>query len=160
MLKIQKLLPENFLNCYDLLDAKSGESDYFEKLGWTFNQFYLQLFKQINFGLGLFKEEKLEGFVIGDLITIEKKLEYEILLLYVTIKKRKVGYATKLLNNLPIFIKKNNLKRIYLEVASNNKKAIQLYKKNKYQQIGTRREYYIEKNKKIDAIFFEKLINE
>ena len=159
-MKIKKLLPENFLHCYDLLDIKSGELDYFKKLGWTFNQFYLQLFNQINFGLGLFKEEKLEAFIIGNLITIEKKLEYEILLIYVTIKRRKVGYATKLLNNLPIFIKKNSLKKIYLEVAANNHKAIQLYKKNKYQQIGTRKKYYIMKNKKIDAIFFEKIIND
>ena len=33
--------------------------------------------------------------------------------------------------------KKIDLKKIYLEVASNNKKAIQLYKKNNYKKIGT-----------------------
>ena len=41
--------------------------------------------------------------MIGDLITIEKKLEYEILSLYVSTQKRKLSHATKLLESIPLF---------------------------------------------------------
>ena len=44
------------------------------------------------------KSNVLIGFVIGDLISIEKKLEYEILLIYVDNKFRKKGFASYLIN--------------------------------------------------------------
>ena len=44
--------------------------------------------------------------MIVDLITIEKKLEYEILLLYVICQKRKLGHATKLLESIPLALRK------------------------------------------------------
>ena len=160
MLKIKKLYPKHFLACYDLLDADSGDLDYYKKLGWSVNQFQTQFLKEINFGLGLFKGSILAAFVIGDLLTIEKKLEYEILLLYVSIQKRKLGYATKLLQNIPLIFEKKHLKKIYLEVAANNFEAIKLYKKNRYKKTGTRNHYYMLENKKIDAYSFEKIINE
>ena len=56
------------------------------------------------------------------------------MLLYVSIHKRKLGYATKLLENIPLTFKKEKLKKIYLEVAADNFKAIKLYKKNNYKQ--------------------------
>ena len=86
MLKIQKLFYNHFF-CYNLLDVKSGDLNYFRKLGRSIKQFQSQFLKGTNFGLGLFEGTILVGFVIGDLITVEKKLEYEILLLYVSSKK-------------------------------------------------------------------------
>ena len=94
--------------------------------------------------------------MIGDLITIEKKLEYEILLLYVSIHKRKLGYATKLLENIPLALRKEQLKKIYLEVVADNFEAIQLFKKNRYKQTGTRNNYYMLKKIKIDAFFLKR----
>ena len=67
--------------------------------------------------------------MISDLITIEKKLEYEILLLYVSIHKRKLANATKLLESILLILRKKQLKKIYLEVAADNFGVIQLYKK-------------------------------
>ena len=138
-----------------MLDLK-----YFKRLGWNFNQFKSQILKEINYGLGLFNGHTLEGFLLGDLITIEKTTEYEILLIYVNKKKRNLGYATKLLNNIQITLKKKNLKKIFLEVATNNYQAIKLYEKNKFEKNGIRKNYYLMDNNKIDAFFFEKIIYE
>ena len=113
-----------------------------------------------NLGYGLFEKDTLQGFVIGQLIRVEKILEYEILLIYIKENKRKLGYASKLLNEIPTLLQKKNLKKIYLEVASNNFRAINLYKKNNYKKKGIRKKYYSIANKKIDAFFFEKNLNE
>ena len=71
-----------------------------------------------------------------------------------------MGYATKLLENIQLTLKKNNLKKMFLEVASNNYQAIKLYKKNKFKKIGIRKNYYLMDNNKIDAFIFEKIIDE
>ena len=116
--------------------------------------------KEINFRLGLFRGDIFEGFVLGNLITIEKKIEYEILLLYVKIQKRKLGYATKFLKSISLVFNNNQLKNIYLKVAKDNQLAINLYKKNNYLQTGIRKDDYQFSNTKIDVYFIEKIINE
>ena len=116
--------------------------------------------KKTNFGLVIYNGNKLEGFIFGDLITIEKILEYEILLIYVKEERRNLGYASKLIQSLSSSIKKKKLKKIFLEVAANNKKAIELYRKNKFKYLTSRKNYYKDKDKKIDAHLFEKIIYE
>ena len=135
------------------------EFEYFRQLGWSKKQFQLQLIKEINFGLVLIYDNKIKGFIIGDLITIEKKLEYEILILYVNSKNRRLGYASKLINNLNLFLKKK-LKKIFLEVAEDNISAIELYEKNNFKKIGIRKNYYLNNKNRIDALFYQKIINE
>jgi len=160
LLKIKKISFNHASNCDDLLNTSTLDLKYFNKLGWNLNQFKLQLVKEINCGLGIFNGHDLEGFLLGDLITIEKTTEYEILLIYVNSQKRKLGYASKLLENIQLILKKNNLKKIFLEVASNNYQAIKLYKKNKFNKIGIRKNYYLVENNRIDGFFFEKIIDE
>tara|TARA_Y100001970_G_scaffold283825_1_gene399893 strand:- start:49 stop:531 length:483 start_codon:yes stop_codon:yes gene_type:complete len=160
LIKIKELLHQDYSQCYELLDYHNGDLDYFRELGWSLKEFNLQFLKEISFSLGLFNENKLEGFLIGNLITIEKKTEYEILLLYVNNKKRNLGYATTLLANILSKLKKKKLVRIYLEVAENNAIAINLYYKNAFKKISVRNDYYKFKNKKTDAIILEKIINE
>ena len=43
------------------------------ELGWSENQFKLQFNNETNFSFGLFEFDKINGFVIGNSITIEKK---------------------------------------------------------------------------------------
>jgi len=144
-----------------LLDIKSGESKYFLNIGWSLDQFKNQLLKDINYSLGIFKNNKLEGFIIGDIISVENIKEYEILLIYVNKQKRNLGNATKLLKNIPLIFNEKQLKKIYLEVAENNLGAIKFYKKNGFKRLGMRKNYYNLQNEiKIDAFFFEKKINE
>jgi hypothetical protein len=49
----------------------------------------------------LFNKAQLEAFIMENLITIEKKLEYEILIPYVDSQTRKLFHATKLINEFP-----------------------------------------------------------
>jgi len=96
---------------------------------------------------------------LGDLIVFEDMIEYEVFLIYININKRKLGYGTKLINSIPLDIQNKKLKKIYLEVAADNKEAIKLYRKNKYKQIGRRKNYYKIDSKKIDSFIFIKNIN-
>jgi len=69
---------------------------------------------------------------------------------------RQQKIATKLLKymlNISIFMKANNL---FLEVRKSNTQAINLYKKNGFKQIGTRKDYYRSKQGREDAITFKK----
>ena len=124
MIKIKKLFAKDFFSCYNLLQENNKDLRYFKQLGWGLKQFNIQFLKEINFGIGIYYKDILEGFIFGDLITIEKNLEYEILVLYVNTKKRNLGYATKLLKNIPLQLNSKKLKKIHLEVAKNNIKEI------------------------------------
>ena len=160
MLKINKLKSENFFDCHNLIATNKNDKLYFENLGWKLNQFKKQLLKDNNFSLGLFNNDLIISFVIGDIISIEKITEYEILLIYVNFNYRKLGYACKLLNEIPLSLNKNHLKKIYLEVSSDNSSAIKLYQKNNFLQTGARKNYYKFIIKKFDALLFEKKIYE
>jgi len=160
LLKIKKILFNHASDCENLLKTNTLDLKYFKRLGWSFDQFKLQTSKEIHYGLGIFNGHDLDGFLLGDLITVEKMTEYEILLIYVNNHKRNIGYATKLLENIQLTLKRYNLKKIFLEVASNNIQAIKLYKKNKFKKIGIRKNYYLMDNNKINALVFEKIIDE
>ena len=160
MYNINKLLPVDFSHCFDLTQLNQNDLKYFEFLGWNKEQFEKQFFKDNFYGLGLFCDNKLKGFVIGDIINIDNIIEYEILLIYIDNEKRNLGYASKLLSTIYSGLNHRNLKKIYLEVASNNYKAIKLYTKNGYNKTGTRKKYYNFTNKKIDALLYEKTIND
>ena len=160
MLNIINLKLSDFFLCHEIINKNNGDLSYLEKLGWTINQFKIQLSKDSNFGMGIFREDKLIGFVVGDVIKFEKEIEYELLLLYVKLSDRKLGLASNLLKQIVTILKKKKLKKIYLEVALNNLPAINLYIANNYKKIGVRKKYYSIKNKKIDALLFEKKINE
>ena len=131
---------------------------YFEKIGWKFSQFKNQLSKENNFSLALYKDDLMISFVIGDIISIEKIIEYEILIIYVNFQSRQLGYASKLLNEISLALSKKNLKKIYLEVSSDNFSAIKLYNNNNFIKTGVRKNYYNLENKIFDAFLYEKKI--
>ena len=160
MIKIHKLSLQDYPSCYNLLQNNLIELEYFKDLGWTYSQFENQFSKKINFSLGLFKNNILRAFIFGDLIYVENTLEYEIHLIYVANKDRKLGFASKLLENVKLTLKKNNLKKIYLEVAVDNLEAMRLYKKHNFIKTGMRKKYYNKNKQKIDAYFFEKKIDD
>ena len=152
---------DNIEECFNLIFKNESDYKYFSNLGWSKNQFFKQIKKKINFSIGLYNYDKLIGFVIGDLIAIEKKLEYEILLLYVDKKYRKKGNATFLLNTIIEYNINNNLRKICLEVAESNISAINLYKKNKFRRVGYRKNYYnLLLEEKDSCIIYEKKFNE
>ena len=142
----------NFIN--KLISNEGVNYEEFSKIGWSINQIKNQFDKNVNMSFGLFYDNSLISFIIGDLFIIEKKSEYEILLIYVSKDFRKKGLGTKLLNNIEESI--NCLNKIYLEVSENNLGAISFYKKMNFKNIYTRKDYFLFDNKKIDALVMSK----
>ena len=150
MIIYRKLTKDDDTFFKNLIFNEGNYYDDFLSLGWSKNQIINQINKKTNLAFGAFYNETLVSFILGDLFNIEKISEYEILLIYVCKNFRKKGLGTKLLNK----IEENNtcLKKIYLEVSKNNSEGISFYKKMKFTEMYTRRNYFFIKNKYIDAL--------
>ena len=97
----------------------------------------------------MFSYQKINAFLIVNLIFIEKVSEYEILFIYVKKTDRRKGLSNYLLNNIYIQKNKSNLKKIFLEVAENNIPTVKVYKKNNFELLNI---------KKIDKLCYVKII--
>ena len=93
-------------------------------------------------------DNNIIGFINYDIIYDKSEIEY----IYVDEKYRNSNIATKLLEEMIKSIKINNVDSITLEVKSNNKIAINFYKKNGFKEIAIRKNYYGD----IDAILMMK----
>ena len=65
----------------------------------------------------MFNKAQLEAFIMENLITIEKKSEYEILIPYVDCQTRKLFHATKLINEFPFLQLKWQNKAQYKKIS-------------------------------------------
>ncbi len=154
MIYIKNLKASDLDHCISLINEEKYFFSTFKQIGWSEIQIRLQFEKSVNYSLGLFLDNLLVAFMIGDLIFIENITEYEILLLYVKKSKRQNNLATKLIQNI-INNKVNlKLKKIFLEVSKENKVAIKLYEKNDFKLIDIRKKYYENDNNKIDAFCY------
>ena len=154
MINYQQLTNDDNNHFNNLILSEGKNYENFLNMGWSSNQIINQLNKDTNLSFGAFYNESLISFIIGNLFNIEKISEYEILLLYVSKNFRKKGLGTQLINK----IKKNNsrLKKIYLEVSKNNSEGVLFYTKMKFKTIYTRKNYFLNGNKKFDAIVMSK----
>jgi ribosomal protein S18 acetylase RimI-like enzyme len=154
LINYQQLTNENNNHFNNLIFNEGKNYESFLDMGWSLNQIINQLNKDTNLSFGAFYNKSLVSFIIGNLFNIEKISEYEILLIYVSKHFRKKGLGTQLINK----IKENNsrLKKIYLEVSKNNLEGIAFYNKMKFKTIYTRKNYFLIKNKKIDAFAMSK----
>ena len=95
-------------------------------------------------------EEDLIGYIIfhvsEDFTDIYK--------IFIRDNDKRKGYATDLLNKVIEIAKRYNSKKIMIEVRSKNINAINFYKKNGFEQISIRKDYY--KNPVDDALIFER----
>ncbi len=149
MINFRQLKKKDY-NCFEeLISQDILNYQEFIEMGWSLKQIDNQLQKISNLSYGAFNNNYMVSFIIGDLINIEKKSEYEILLLYVSRHFRKKGLGTKLLKKIEE--NSNCLKKIHLEVSKNNLEGISFYKKMGFKKIYIRKNYFIIKNKKIDA---------
>jgi len=158
LIKIKKLKQIDLKSCLNLVYNEKDNFIDLKFIGWSKKQITSQFSKRIDYSLGIYKDNNLISFMLGDLISIEKDAEYEILVLYVKKSERREGFASKLLKYIEKQKKNLNLKKIYLEVSKNNNNAIYLYKKNKYNLIYIRKNYYLIKNQKIDSLCYVKLL--
>ena len=154
MITVKKLTQNKLNSCLGLIKTEGENFNIFKKNGWSNMQIKLQLVKNTNYSLGIFENMHLVGFMLGDLISIEKNLEYEILLIYVKTKYQRKGLASKLLN----YLEKKQLKlnKIYLEVSTNNINAIALYEKHCFSLMNIRKNYYLINGNKYDALCYAK----
>ena len=117
---------------------------------WSAN-YYRTLLKSKNsifhieeFGFGFARFSKDEGEII--MIMIDPSFRHK-------------GRGTLLLKKLLDDLKSIWCKKIFLEVGSNNEGAIALYKKNNFEKIGERKEYYsLKTGGKLNALVFQKVL--
>ena len=156
---ITKLEITDIKDCFELIYFHPIDRIHFKNLGWSKNQMISQFKKNSNLAFGCFDNDKLVGFLIGDLIFIEKVSEYEILLIYVKKSYRRRGLANLLINHLSASKYILKLKKIFLEVLDDNIPAINLYKKNNFNLINIRKNYYLINKKNINALCYAKIIS-
>ena len=92
----------------------------------------------------------LENKVLGYLMVLDSIDVYEILAIATIEEYRNKGIAQELLDKIKI-------KDIFLEVRESNQVAINFYKKNKFNQISIRKNYYSEPNE--NAIIMKLEVN-
>ena len=87
------------------------------------------------------------------------KDEGEIIMIMIDPSFRHKGRGKLLLKKLLDDLKSIGCKKIFLEVGSNNEGAIALYKKNNFEKIGERKEYYsLKTGGKLNALVFQKVL--
>ncbi len=86
----------------------------------------------------LYVENYVAGFLFGEIIYEDAS----ILLLAVKKEHQGKGYGKLLLKTFIDICRKEKVEKISLEVSLENKKAINLYKKSGFKEIGIRRRYY------------------
>ncbi len=154
MIKIRELKKKDINYFNELIISESTSYENFTKMGWSLKEISNQLSKSVNLAFGVFYKNLLISFIFGDLFNIEKISEYEILLIYVCKNYREKGLGTKLIQKIKT--SNSQLKKIHLEVSTNNLQGITFYKKMGFKKVYTRKNYLLIKNKKIDAIVMSK----
>lgn len=105
---------------------------------WTETGFFTFLIREDT--LFLVAEEKEE--IMGYCGVVMVQDEGDITNVAVKEKVRKQGIGTQLLEHLLEKTKEQGVGKLFLEVRAGNKKAIALYKKMNFKEIGIRKEYY------------------
>ncbi len=86
----------------------------------------------------VYEDIDIKGIMVYDLIYDRAEIEY----IYVRKDSRNKGIATSLLRYLEQF----DIDNITLEVRESNERAISFYRKNGFEIISTRKNYYKEEN--------------
>lgn len=87
-----------------------------------------------------------------------EKGEAEILSIGVVPSMRGKGCAKQLLEKAFKQAEEKGVGKLFLEVSENNSKAVNLYKKNGFEQISVRKKYYRNENPQADALILAKNI--
>ena len=125
--------------------------EVFEEESWNERQFE-EAFKT---GRSIFLFAKEKGEAVAFLLAEDLIDSVNLLLIATDEKYRNKKIATKLILELEKITKNKKINKIWLEVKENNYSAINFYKKNNFENIYLRRNYY--KNG-ISALIFEKIL--
>ena len=118
---------------------------------WTRDTF-LMCFESQYAGWVAEADDKIIGFIIASIHSDE----CHILNVCILREYQHQGYGLKLMDQALTHAKKQGAGIAYLEVRKSNTKAIALYRKMKFLQVGERKEYYPSANGNEDALIFAK----
>ena len=110
---------------------------------WSADEFGKILSLPTTFGFG-----NEQGFIL----CADLQDDVEILTLAVHPSYRRQGIASSLLKEVQNFLITEGKHRIFLEVNVKNTSAQKLYSKSGFQQIGVRKNYYHDGQKRLDAL--------
>ena len=122
-----------------VLSIEEQNSDY----PWSQDQFTTSIENSKNLCYCL----SLNGKIIGYLIAMLAGDTADILNIGIDPDFKRRGYGTALLNHLIKELKKRNIGEILLEVRAGNKSAIQFYKRQGFEEISVRKNYYMKNSK-------------
>ena len=105
---------------------------------WNYEQWKSELKKKDIKALAIYKNEKFIGVCVFQFLLDEAELNF--LAIRSTYNRKGLGEIlfTEFLN----LSKSNNIKKIFLEVSSNNLPAIRFYEKFNFRTINIRKNYY------------------
>ena len=122
-----------------VLSIEEQNSDY----PWSQDQFTTSIENSNNLCYGL----SLNGRTIGYLVAMLAVDTADILNIGIDSDFKRQGYGTGLLNHLIEELRKRHIGEILLEVRAGNKSAIQFYKKQGFEEISVRKNYYTKNSK-------------
>jgi ribosomal-protein-alanine N-acetyltransferase len=96
--------------------------------------------------------ESEAGEMLGYAVLMLAVDEAEVLDIAVAALHQRHGWGRKLLEEMMVLARRNDMRRVVLEVRASNAAAIGLYKSMGFADIGLRREYYQAENGREDAI--------
>ena len=91
----------------------------------------------------------LDKIVVGFIVFYRVKDEIEIIKIGIMKSCQRKNYGSLIINKIK---KLNNIRKIFLEVSTENTQAINFYLKNGFKKIGKRKAYYKINKQRIDAL--------
>ena len=91
----------------------------------------------------------LDQIVVGFIVFYRVKDEIEIIKIGIMKSCQRKNYGSLIINKIK---KLNNIRKIFLEVSTENTQAINFYLKNGFKKIGIRKAYYRVNKQRIDAL--------
>ena len=91
----------------------------------------------------------LDQIVVGFIVFYRVKDEIEIIKIGIMKSCQRKNYGSLIINKIK---KLNNIRKIFLEVSTENSQAINFYLKNGFKKIGIRKAYYKVNKQRIDAL--------
>ena len=116
---------------------------------WSKNQWTDELKKEGIEVLGLSYENLIIGICVFQVVVDEAQINYFV----INQKFRKKGYGSFLMNYLIKRCRKQNIRKLLLEVSYNNKIAKNFYSRFNFSTVGLRKNYYKDGS---DALLKEK----
>tara|TARA_B100000401_G_C52433537_1_gene543865 strand:- start:42 stop:482 length:441 start_codon:yes stop_codon:yes gene_type:complete len=143
MISIKNLDKKDIDLCYEL------DSDTIAL--WSKKQWVEEFKKKGNKVFGVYLSNLVIGICVFHVVLDEAQINFFV----VNLKYRKKGFGSYLMNYLINQCKKQNIKKLFLEVSHTNNIAVKFYSRFDFCTVGIRRNYYQDGS---DALLKEKIL--